>query len=65
MSKKGLSYEELVHHLENDDSELEYLSEDENGWELDDNSERGLDEIEVSISVHSILTHDVFFRYSF
>lgn len=35
MNKKPLSYEELVNCLENDDSDLDCLSEDDDGWEIE------------------------------
>lgn len=46
MSKRPLSYEELVYYLENNDSDLDILSEDDYGWEVDSHISEGLFEID-------------------
>lgn len=46
MSGRPLSYEELVYYLENDDSDIEILSESDDAWEIDSYIPEGLFEID-------------------
>ncbi|KAK9679687.1 Transposase IS4 [Popillia japonica] len=61
MSKKYLTYEELLYHLENDDSDLEYLSEEDDGWEVnDDQTNEAHDEFEeVRVAISQDILHEL------
>lgn len=50
MSKKPLKHEELVYYMDHDDSELDCLSEDDDGWEIESYQQEGFVKIDLFMS---------------